>query len=118
MAGPHYQDVRRGIVAPMFKAPSIEAEVGNIEKAYSQLAQEVVNCHNRILVDQITIAGAAGVLTVLLPAPLPDTNYTPLCILDWFAFAFVTAITTTSFTVGFSVAAPLGGGIIRVIVIR
>ena len=114
---PHYQAIRRALVVPMFGVTSDE-QLANVQKSYSQLAQEVVNCHNRVLVDQITVGGGVATLTVTLPAPFPDTSYSPLVIPDWAAFPHITAITTTTFTVGFSAASPGGGGVVRLIVIR
>lgn len=120
MAGDaHYQSVRRAVIQPLFQAPDLETEVHNIEKAYSQLAQEVINCHNRVYVDQIAVPALAALINITLPAPYPDANYSPLCILDWNAYGYVTAIAATGFTVTFSAAAPIvTGGIMRIIVIR
>ena len=114
---PHYQAIRRALVVPMFGVTSDE-QLANVQKSYSQLAQEVVNCHNRVIVDQIAVPGGAGSIAITLPAPFPDTSYSPLCILDWAAYPRVSAISTTAFTITFSAAAPGGGGILRLIVIR
>jgi hypothetical protein len=116
-SNPHYQGIRRAIVSPQFGATP-EEQLANGQKSYSQLAQEVVNCHNRIIVDQIAIPGGAGNIAILLPSPFPDISYSPHVILDWAAYGYVTAIAVTGFTITFSAAAPGGGGILRLIVIR
>ena len=116
---PHYQDIKRAMVKPPFSSSELSDEVGKIETAYSQLAQEVVLCHDRFYVDQIAVPALAANFAVVLPAPFPDISYSPLCILDWAAFGRISAIATTGFTVTFSAAAPaVTGGIMRVIVIR
>jgi hypothetical protein len=115
---PHYQSIRRAIITPTF-GEEPEEQLGVLQTAYSQLAQEVVNCHNRVYVDQIAVPALAANIAIVLPAPFPDTSYSPLCILDWPSFPYITAISATGFTVTFSVAAPgVTGGIIRLIVIR
>jgi hypothetical protein len=115
---PHYQAVRRAIITPTF-GEEPEQELAVLQTAYSQLAQEVVNCHNRVQVDQIAVPALAANIAIVLPAPFPDASYSPLCILDWPSFPYITAISATGFTVTFSVAAPaVTGGIIRLIVIR
>ncbi len=116
-SNPHLQAIRRAIVQPNF-GPDPEIALGVLQTAYSQLAQEVVTVHNRILVDQVAVPGLAANIAIVLPAPFPDTDYSPLCILDWNAYAYVTAISVTGFTATFSAVAPIGGGIIRLIVIR
>ncbi|HXU02579.1 MAG TPA: hypothetical protein VN903_16555, partial [Polyangia bacterium] len=101
---PHYQSIRRAIITPTF-GEEPEEQLAVVTTAYSQLAQEVVGCHNRIYVDQIAVAGGAGTIAIVLPAPFPDTFYSPLCILDWNAYGYVTAIAATGFTITFSAAA-------------
>lgn len=118
MSGPHLQDLRRAIIRPEFDNRSLDRAVGSIQTAYSQLAQEVINVHNRFYVDQIAVPGATGLMAVVLPTPYPDTSYSPLGIPDWNAHAYVTAIATTGFTLTFSAASPGGGGVLRLIVIR
>ena len=115
---PHYQSIRRAIITPSFgEEPEQTLEV--LTTAYSQLAQEVVTCHNRIYVDQIAVPALAANIAIVLPAPFPDIFYSPLCILDWPSFPYITAISATGFTVTFSVAAPaITGGVLRLIVIR
>jgi hypothetical protein len=116
---PHFQSIRRAIIAPLFQAPDLETEVHNIEKSYSQLAQEVIQCHNRVYIDQIAVPALSAFFTVILPAPYPDTFYSPLCILDWNAYGYVSGITANNFTITFSAAAPaITGGTMRLIVIR
>jgi hypothetical protein len=115
---PHYQAIRRALIEPNF-GEEPEQQLAVLTTAYSQLAQEVVGCHNRIYVDQIAVPALAANIAIVLPAPFPDANYSPLCILDWPSFPYITAISATGFTVTFSVAAPaITGGIIRMIVIR
>lgn len=116
-SNPHYQAVRRALIVPTFGTEP-EEQLAVMMNSYSQLAQEVVTCHNRVLVDQIAVTAGAGSLAITLPAPFPDTSYSPLCILSWNAYAYVTAISATAFTATFSAAAPGGGGILRLIVIR
>ncbi len=117
MANERYQSIRRAIIQPTFGAEPQE-QMGVLLKAYSQLAQEVVTCHNRILADEVVITGGAGSVAVTLPQPFPDALYTPLVILDWAAYGRVSAISAAAFTITFSAAAPGGGGIMRLIVIR
>lgn len=116
-SNPHYQAIRRAIVQPNF-GEEPEEQLSVLTTAYSQLAQEVVTCHNRVLVDQIAVPGAAAGIIVLLPAPFPDTDYSPIVSLDWAAFGWISAIAADQFTVTFSAAAPGGGGILRTIIIR
>ena len=117
--GPHLQDLRRAIVRPNFQSDEHLTTTEIIQRSYRELAQEVVDLHNRFYVDQIAVGAGAGTLAVVLPNPYPDTNYSPLAILDWAAYARVSAIATTGFTFTFSAAAPgPGGGTVRMIVIR
>lgn len=117
MAIENYQSVKRAIVTPRFSG-NTDDQVATLQQNYSRLAQEVVQCHNRVFSLQAAVIGGAGTAVVILPAPFPDIFYTPSVILDWNAYGYVTAISASQFTITFSAAAPGGGGTIRMIIIR
>src|SRR5512135_2210157 len=101
LGGPHVQDLRRAIIRPNFQSDDHFTTTEIINRSYRELAQEVVDVHNRIYVDQIAVGGGIATLAVVLPNPYPDTNYSPLAILDWAAYARLSAIATTGFTLTF-----------------
>jgi hypothetical protein len=102
-----YQDVKRAKTAiSLTPWATDDQKIGVILQEHQQLAQEVVECHNRVQVFAQTLTGV-GITTkaVTLPAPARDSSYFVGVMFAANAGAnWVTARTTTGFTLTWATA--------------
>ena len=102
-----YQDVKRAKTAISLTPWASDSDkIGVLLQEHQQLAQEVVECHNRIQVFTVTISGV-GITTgaITLPAPARDSSYFVGVMFAANAGAnWVTARTTTGFTLTWATA--------------
>src|SRR5262245_27042817 len=112
------QNIVRSIEFPAIAANVPDWFRSFVNQNFARVAMQGNFLQNSFQAYQLAVAGGAGSKAVTLDSPFPDTAYTPLAIPDWSTTVYVSAISTTGFTISFGTAAPGGGGTLRILVAR
>lgn len=105
------QDIKRAIISPLFGTSDPAEELIRFQKAYTQLAQEVVNVHNSIQTGTVTgIVAATTVIVFTWQTPWPTPpSYKVFCSFTW-QTTYIFARSASGRTVTITTAAGAGGG--------